>query len=91
MVVTTPSKVAFQSVRRLLVLFKEMGINVTGVVENMVMKPGDYIKKEVAELEVDYLGGVDYCEELEEALGDPTKLAQTCFYKKIGELSPKII
>ena len=55
-VITTPSKVAYQSVRRLLVLFKKMGINVKGVIENMVMKETDYIKSEVSEIDVEYLG-----------------------------------
>ena len=90
-VITTPSKVAYQSVRRLLILFKNLGVSVKGVIENMVMKPGDYIKSELAKIEIDYIGELVYSEELEDAIGDPAKLADTGFYKKIGELSPKII
>lgn len=90
-VITTPSKVAYQSVRRLLILFKNLGINVQGVVENMVMKESGYIKGEVAELGLDYLGDLDYCEEIEESLGDPEALAKTDFYKQVGELVPKIL
>jgi len=90
-VITTPSKVAYQSVRRLLILFKNLGIRVRGVIENMVMKPGNYIETELEKIEIDHLGALDYCEELEDAIGDPAKLAETSFYKKIGELAPKII
>ena len=90
-VITPPSKVAYQSVRRLLILFKNLGVSVKGVIENMVMKPGDYIKSELAKIEIDYIGELVYSEELEDAIGDPAKLADTGFYKKIGELSPKII
>ena len=90
-VVTTPSKVAYQSVRRLLILLKNLGINIRGVIENMVMKPGDYIESELAKLDIDYIGVIEYCEELEEAIGDPAKLADTGFHKKVGELSPKIL
>ena len=90
-VVTTPSKVAYQSVRRLLILLKNLGINIRGVIENIVMKPGDYIESELAKLDIDYIGVIEYCEELEEAIGDPAKLADTGFHKKVGELSPKIL
>jgi len=90
-VVTIPSRVAYQSVRRLLVLFKNMGINVTGVIENMVMKKTDYIESELKKIDIEYLGSLDYCEELELALGDPEKLRKTDFYVKIGELAPKIL
>jgi len=90
-VITTPSKVAYQSVRRLLILLKNLRINIRGVIENMVMKPVDYIRSDLATLEIDYIGDIEYCEKLEEALGDPGKLADTGFYKKIGELSPMIL
>jgi len=49
-VATTPSRVAFQSVRRLLVLLKDLGVPIIGVVENIVMKPNAYIKEEVSKL-----------------------------------------
>ena len=90
-VITTPSMVAYQSVRRLLILLKNLGINIRGVIENMVMKPGDYIESDLVKLDIDYIGEIEYCEELEEALGDPAKLADTGFYKKVEELFPKVL
>jgi ATP-binding protein involved in chromosome partitioning len=90
-VVTTPSKVAYQSVRRLLILLKKLKIKVTGVVENMVMKQTDYIESEVDEIDVSYLGSIDYSDEIELALGDVDAIVKTDFYVKIGDLIPKII
>ena len=90
-VITTPSMVAYQSVRRLLILLKNLGINILGVIENMVMKSGDCIESDLAKLDIDYIGDIEYCEELEEALGDPAKLADTGFYKKVGALTPMIL
>ena len=90
-VVTTPSMVAYQSVRRLLILFKNLGIPVKGVIENMVMKKTDYIESELDKIDVDYLGSLEYSEELELALGNPDELRKTDFYVKIGELTPKIL
>jgi ATP-binding protein involved in chromosome partitioning len=85
-VVTTPSRVAYQSVRRMIVLLKELGISVIGVIENMVMRPSDNIMIDVEKLGLDFLGKVEYDEALEEALGDISKLSETRFYKRIGQI-----
>jgi len=91
LVVSTPSIVAYQSVRRMLVLLKELGISIKGVIENMVMKPSDYVASDVVELGLNYLGDVAYDEALEETLGDVQQLSETDFYKKLGELVPAVI
>ena len=86
-VATTPSRVAFQSVRRLLVLLKEMGVPIIGVVENMVMKPHSYVRDEVERLSLEYLGSIGYDEGVEEALGDPGALRKTRFYGALETVS----
>ena len=91
LIVTTPSLVAYQSVRRMLVLLKELGIPINGVIENMVMKPSDYVKSDVKELGLRYLGTVAYDETLEETIGDVQRLSETDFYKKIGALAPEFL
>jgi len=91
LVVTTPSVVAYQSVRRMLVLLKDLGIKVNGVVENMVMKASGYVRSDVAGLGVRYLGSVAYDVALEASLGDVSKLSETSFYRDIGELIPMLL
>ena len=91
LVVSTPSVVAYQSVRRMLVLLKELCISINGVIENMVMRSSDYVQSDVEALGLEYLGAVAYDDALEETLGDVQKLSETDFYKKIGALAPKII
>ena len=91
LIVTTPSLVAYQSVRRMLVLLKELGIPINGVIENMVMKPSDYVKSDIVELGLRYLGTVAYDETLEETIGDVQRLSETGFYKKIGALAPEFL
>jgi len=91
LVVSTPSLVAYQSVRRMLVLLKELGISINGVIENMVMKPSDYVESDVVELGLNYLGAVVYDEALEATLGDVQQLSETDFYKKIGEYTPEFL
>jgi len=90
-VVTTPSKVAYQSVRRMILLLKELDIPIIGVIENIVMKHSDYVKSDVENLNLDYLGSVDYDEALEASLGDVDSLIETDFYKKLDEIVPEII
>jgi hypothetical protein len=60
-------------------------------VENMVMKPSDYVSSDVEELDLRYLGSLDYDEALEDALGNVDKLSETGFYKKVGEIIPRIV
>ena len=91
LVVTTPSKVAYQSVRRLLIMFKKLNIKVLGVIENMVMKKTMYIESEIKKIEMNYLGTLDYSEELESTLGNVKALASTDFYIQFRDLIPKII
>ena len=89
-VVTTPSKVAYQSVRRMIVLLKELGIPIIGVIENLVMRKSNYVKTDVEKLGLRYLSEVDYDDVLESALGDVSRLSETQFYKRIGEIFAQV-
>jgi len=86
-VATTPSRVAFQSVRRLLVLLKDLGVPIIGVCENMVTNPHAYVREEVEGLGLEYLVSIGYDEGVEEALGDPEALRKTRFYKELETVS----
>lgn len=91
LVITTPSKVAFQSVRRLIILLKDLEMPIIGVIENMVMKQEDYVEKQLKNLEIEYLGLIHYDEGLEQAIGDPDKLSKTVFYEEAGALTSILV
>jgi ATP-binding protein involved in chromosome partitioning len=91
MVVTTPSVVAYQSVKRLLLLLRDLKIPVIGVLENMVMNRSGYVEDEVKSLGLRYLGALDYDEELEATIGDPGRLMKTRFGKRVGKLGRDIL
>lgn len=91
LVITTPSVVAFQSVRRLIVLLKDLKMPIIGVLENMVMKQDDYVMKQVKELNIDYLGKVSYDDELEQTIGKVDKLLKTVFYGEVGALTSILV
>ena len=83
LVVTTPSKVAYETVRKQLILLRRLKVPVIGVVENMVMIPSKIIKEYVAEDEASYLGSIDYDEKIERSLGDVEELRKTKFHKSV--------
>jgi ATP-binding protein involved in chromosome partitioning len=91
LVITTPSKVAYQSVKRLLLLLKDIDIPVIGVIENMVMNPGDYVKSEIHKLDLEYLGSISWDDGLESSIGESEKLEKTEFFKELRSLTPKIV
>jgi len=84
LLVTTPSRVAFETVRKLLVLLQELGVPVVGVIENMVMRPSTHIRDQVEGLGAPYLGAIAFDPELEEALGDVERLMETKFADGVG-------
>jgi ATP-binding protein involved in chromosome partitioning len=86
LVVTTPSRVAYETVRKLLTLLKRLNVPVMGVVENMVMKPSSYIKEQSNEDGIAHLGQIDFDSKLEDALGDVDRLSATMFYKTVHDL-----
>lgn len=90
LVVTTPSRVAFETVKKLLTLLKELGIPTIGVVENMVMESSSPIREQVELLGQNYLGTVRFDPELEGALGDINKLMDTAFTKSVAAIASKV-
>ena len=87
MVITTPSVVAYQSVKRLLLLLRDLKIPIVGVVENMVVNRSSYVEDEVKSLGLRYLGALDYDEDLEATIGDPDRLMKTGFSKDVSKLA----
>ncbi len=87
LVVTTPSMVAFETVRKLLVLLHELGISIIGVVENMVMQPSRQIRSQVERIGQRYLGEIPFDKELEGALGDVERLMGTGFASSLKKIA----
>ncbi|OGD59328.1 ATP-binding protein [Candidatus Bathyarchaeota archaeon RBG_13_52_12] len=90
LVVTTPSQLAYESVRKLLVLLQDQKIPIIGVVENMVIKQTDHIKEEIHKIGSRYLGAIDHDASVEAAIGHPEKLEMTRFYRQVEEIGEGI-
>ena len=91
LVVTTPSKVAYETVRKQLTLLKKLRVSVIGVIENMERTPSDFVTLNVDVDRVLYLGAICYDEELEESLGDVARFKETTFYVEGSKLYSNIL
>jgi len=90
LLVTTPLRVAFGTVKKLLTLLQELGVPVVGVVENMLMKPSTSIRSRIEDLGAPYLGAIGFDPGLEDALGDIERLMKTNFPKNLAEIASSL-
>ena len=91
LVVTTPSKVAFAAVNKLLKILKELKLPIIGIVENMQMKQSNLIFDNVTRMGLPYLNTIKFDENLEDSLGNLDLLNNTDFMKDFDKIIEKII
>jgi len=91
LIVTSPSKMAFETVRKLLLLLKSLKAPVIGVIENMKMDESEYVRREVEALGEIFLGEIHFDRKLEESLGSVSKLLETGFAREVEEIIQRIL
>lgn len=77
--VTTPSKLAFETVKKVVQMQKELRLPIVGVIENMRRTNSTYIVDAVNALGVPYLGSVSHDDRFENVLGNADGLVSTQF------------
>lgn len=90
LIVTTPSKLAFETVKKLTSLLQEMRTRVIGIVENMTTNKSGLIETETKNLGLTFLGSIPMDMEVEESLGKTDRLATTKFAKEVGLIASTI-
>jgi len=90
LVVTTSSQLAFETVRKLVKLLKELKVPVAGVVENMKMGDSKNIQQQTRNLGLIFLGEIPYDTQIEEAIGNKNRLASTVLAKRVEDIASKI-
>jgi ATP-binding protein involved in chromosome partitioning len=90
LIVTTPSQLAFETVRKLVDLLKSQRIPVIGIVENMKRDNSKNIQNSTDELDLKFLTGIPYDPAIEKALGRIDKLLSTELAKKIHQIASAI-
>jgi ATP-binding protein involved in chromosome partitioning len=86
LIVTTPSQLAFETVRKLTNLLLELRIPIIGVIENMKMKESQFIQQQVEGRGTRFVGEIPFDTMLEESIGNINKLLKTEFGKKLEEI-----
>ncbi len=91
LVVTTSSRLAFETVKKRVLLLQELKFPIIGVLENMKMNQAEDIKQETEKLGVKFLAGIPYDPLVEEAIGDVIKLRETTIAKRLRDVTAKNI
>jgi len=86
LIITSPSRMAFETVRKLLTLLRDLGAEIIGVIENMKMEDSAHIRREVEALGERFLGEIHFDGRVENALGDVDALLKTDFAKEIEKI-----
>jgi ATP-binding protein involved in chromosome partitioning len=90
LIVTTSSRLAFETVKKLATLLEALRVPVLGVVENMKMNDSKTIQQETQKLGLKFLEEIPYDSEVEAAIGDPDELLQTALADRVKHLCSEI-
>lgn len=90
LVVSTPSKVALNAVIKLLKMLKELKQPTIGVIENMKMNPSRLVQETVKNMDMSFLGSINFDHDLENSIGNPKQLTSTGFMKDINKIINKL-
>lgn len=101
LIVTTPSKVAFETVKKSLQLLLELKVQIIGIIENMLErsvnpdKSGKFtkslsIKEQVKAFNIPFLGEIYFDKDFEDSIGNVNKLYNTTFAQNLKEIVFKI-
>ena len=91
LVVTTPSKLSLETVKKTLEMLKEAKVPIIGVIENMKVKDSPWIRNEIEKLDVRYLGGIGFDRSFEEYLSNSEGLLTSSFANDINKLILNLI
>jgi ATP-binding protein involved in chromosome partitioning len=85
LIVTTSSPLAFETVKKLIGMLRELDVPIVGVAENM-RTGSSSIQQESRKLNVRFLGGISYDPKVEENLSNVDGLLKTVFAKEVEKL-----
>ncbi|MCW4055104.1 MAG: Mrp/NBP35 family ATP-binding protein [Candidatus Bathyarchaeota archaeon] len=86
LIVTTPSLLAFETVKKQVRLLQDLKIPIIGVLENIKMNSATNIERETEKLGLKFLSGIPYDPGVEDAIGDVTKLRDTTIANRIKKV-----
>jgi ATP-binding protein involved in chromosome partitioning len=91
LIVTTPSLLAFETVKKQVALLCDLKMPIIGVVENMKMDKSKGIAEGTGKLGLKFLGEIPFDPQVEDAIGNEAKLLNTAIGKKIQQVADSVI
>jgi len=86
LIITTPSLLAFEVVKKQAALLGELKMPLIGVLENMKRDNASVIEEQTKKLGLKYLGAVSFDLKVEAAIGNPAKLLGTALGETMGTI-----
>lgn len=90
LLVTVPSKLSMEIVRKLALLLREMNIPILGIIENMCSNDS-YVEEECRKIGVEFLGKVRFDRELEGKIGSVEDLQESHVFKDIKRIAERVV
>jgi len=87
LIVTTPSLLAFETVKKQVTLLCELKLPIIGVVENMKLDKAKGVQGETEKLGLKFLGDIPFDPQVEGAIGDKAMLLKTAVGERIQQIS----
>ena len=87
LIVTTPSLLAFETVKKQVALLCELKMPLIGVIENMKMDKAQGVQIETEKLKLKYLGYIPFDLQVEDSIGNTSKLLNSAVGKKIQQMA----
>lgn len=86
LIISNSTRIAIETVEKLIKFLQERNIPILGLVENMKIKETNLIKDKCKELNVKYLGYISFYEDIENYYGNTEKITNSNILKEINHI-----
>jgi ATP-binding protein involved in chromosome partitioning len=90
LIITTSSKVAYETVKKLIQLLRSLEVHVVGVIENMKITSSQHIRDHIKELGLSFLGEIEFDNTLEDSIGNKDKLITSDFGNTVQKIVSRV-
>ncbi|MFH7859913.1 MAG: Mrp/NBP35 family ATP-binding protein [Candidatus Aenigmatarchaeota archaeon] len=90
LIITTPSKLAIETFKKVIEMLKISNVKILGVIENMKKRKEKSVVTLAKKYKVKYLGHIPFDYKIEKNLSNPLKLLKTNFSKKLEKILEKL-
>ena len=91
LIITTTSQLAFETVKKLGNLLTAQNIPIIGIIENMKTDNSQNIENQTRKLGLEYLGQIPFDSQIENVLGNPTKLLNTRIAQATKQITTRML